>query len=168
MYVCPIKKSNIYIYIFIWKEKRKKRKIIEIFFYKIIKNLNERKDKKKSSSYSYCWKMRIRHVMHFVLQFSPTLPSGPSRSSSHNVHVYICPLPAYFFQGLSLALRSHDQFKASHWSTLLPYFPTYPHQPHPPVNQVYIFNQVDQVNRVNCIGQEIRCLLYEGFKRIVL
>ena len=31
------------------------------------------------------------------------------------------PFPCEFFQGLSLALRSHDQIPASHWSTLLPY-----------------------------------------------
>ena len=30
--------------------------------------------------------------------------------------LYICPLQMYF-----LAIRSYDQFKASHWSTLLPY-----------------------------------------------
>ena len=34
------------------------------------------------------------------------------------------PSPCYFFWGLSLVLRSHDQFKASHWSTLLPYPPS--------------------------------------------
>ena len=35
--------------------------------------------------------------------------------------VYLFPLPVRVFFGLSLAfLRSHDQFKASHWSTLLP------------------------------------------------
>ena len=28
------------------------------------------------------------------------------------------PLSAVFFRGLSLALRSHDQIPASHWSTL--------------------------------------------------
>ena len=31
-----------------------------------------------------------------------------------------CPLPMQFFLGLSLALWSHDQFEASHWSTLPP------------------------------------------------
>ena len=36
------------------------------------------------------------------------------------IYICICPLPMGFFWGLSLALRSHDQFKASHWSTLLP------------------------------------------------
>ena len=32
---------------------------------------------------------------------------------------WLCPLPMHFFQGLSLALRSHDQIPASHWSTPL-------------------------------------------------
>ena len=31
------------------------------------------------------------------------------------------PFPCDIFRGLSLALRSHDQIPASHWSTLLPY-----------------------------------------------
>ena len=33
-----------------------------------------------------------------------------------------CPLPMRFFLGLSLALRSHDQFEASDWSTLLLFY----------------------------------------------
>ena len=41
------------------------------------------------------------------------------------------PFPCNIFKGLSLALRSHDQFKASHWSTLLPSLP--PPTPGPPL-----------------------------------
>ena len=33
----------------------------------------------------------------------------------------VVPSQLNFFRGLSLALRSHDQIPASHWSTLLPY-----------------------------------------------
>ena len=33
----------------------------------------------------------------------------------------LVPFPCDFFRGLSLALRSHDQFEASDWSTLLHY-----------------------------------------------
>ena len=33
----------------------------------------------------------------------------------------VCPFSCNFFRGLSLAVRSHDQIPASHWSTLLPY-----------------------------------------------
>ena len=46
-------------------------------------------------------------------------PSGPIRSSSRDVRCLsvCCPLPMRFFRGLSLALRSHDQIPASHWST---------------------------------------------------
>ena len=37
-------------------------------------------------------------------------------------YIYIYMSPSHvIFLGLSLALRSHDQFEASHWSTLLPY-----------------------------------------------
>ena len=48
----------------------------------------------------------------------------PLWSSSRDVSLcmYVSvPSQRYFFRGLSLALRSHDQFEASHWSTLLPY-----------------------------------------------
>ena len=62
--------------------------------------------------------------------FSPTRPSGPCWSSSHHVRMSFClsvcvcvwfwPLCAVFFRGLSLPLRSHDQFQACHWSSLSP------------------------------------------------
>ena len=60
------------------------------------------------------------------VKFSPTRPSGPICSSSRHVRVcvFIClcvPFPCDLFWGLSLALRSHDQFEASDWSTLLHY-----------------------------------------------
>ena len=35
--------------------------------------------------------------------------------SSPPIYVYV-PFSCPFFQGLSMALRSHDQFEASHWS----------------------------------------------------
>ena len=36
--------------------------------------------------------------------------------------VWYCTIGCSFFLGLSLALRSHDQFEASHWSSLPPSF----------------------------------------------
>ena len=66
--------------------------------------------------------------------FSPTRPSGPSWFSSREVHIFIhffylyIPFPCNFFRGLLLALRSHDKFQASHWST--PRRPP-PRTPHP-------------------------------------
>ena len=41
-----------------------------------------------------------------------------------SVYISVClsvTFPCNFFRGLLLALRSHDQFEASHWPTLLPY-----------------------------------------------
>ena len=64
----------------------------------------------------------------------------PIRSYNWDVCLYVyvyVPFQCNFFQGLSLALRSHDQFKASHWSTLLPHppsNPTPPPLPPPPLN----------------------------------
>ena len=49
-----------------------------------------------------------------LLLFSLTQPSGPGWSSSRDVRLYVSSIQ--FFQGLSSALRSHDQFQASHWS----------------------------------------------------
>ena len=37
---------------------------------------------------------------------------GPLRSSSRDVHMLFVPSHRNFFQGLSLALRSHGQFQA--------------------------------------------------------
>ena len=59
-------------------------------------------------------------IMWYLSHFSPTRPSGPSWYSSRDVclrpsPVLPVPFSCYFFQGLSLALRSHDQFKASDW-----------------------------------------------------
>ena len=74
------------------------------------------------------WNSSIANCSLFPHCFSLTWPFGPGQSSSCNVHVcmyefiYIyVPSQRNLFQGLSLALRSHDQFKVSHWSTLLPY-----------------------------------------------
>ena len=64
----------------------------------------------------------------FVGYFSPTLPSGPSWSSSQRVCLCVClsvclfvPFQCDFCLGLSLVPRSHDEIPASHWSNLLPY-----------------------------------------------
>ena len=41
-----------------------------------------------------------------------------------SVFISVClsiPFPCYFFSGLLMALRSHDQFKASDWSTIPPH-----------------------------------------------
>ena len=54
---------------------------------------------------------------------------GPLGRCFHRVAMCVClfvclsdvPLSCDFFRGLSLVLRSHDQFKASNWSTLLQY-----------------------------------------------
>ena len=43
---------------------------------------------------------------------------------------YVCAIKCSFFLGISLALRSHDQIPASHWST-------HPH-PTPPKKNIYI------------------------------
>ena len=37
------------------------------------------------------------------------------------IYISVCPLFMSFFLGLSFALRSHDQFKASDWLTLIHY-----------------------------------------------
>ena len=50
--------------------------------------------------------------------------SAPLGRFSHKVSMYgclsVCAIRWSFFLGLSLALRSHDQFQASHWSSLPP------------------------------------------------
>ena len=48
-------------------------------------------------------------------------PTGPIQSYSHHVRPSVCSSvvlrhQVQFFLGLSLALRSHDQFRATHWS----------------------------------------------------
>ena len=56
--------------------------------------------------------------------FLPNRPNGPIWSSSRDISPYpadyLVPLPCNFFWGLSLVLRSHDHFEASHRSTLIP------------------------------------------------
>ena len=48
-----------------------------------------------------------------------------------SVCVWFCANGCSYFQGPSLALRSHDQFQAFHWSSLLPhYFFFGSHSPH--------------------------------------
>ena len=72
-----------------------------------------------------------------IFFFSLNRPTGLIWSSSCNVHIsvymFICPLSMWIFQCFLLALRSHDQFKACHWLTLLPYFPAPPPLPTPHV-----------------------------------
>ena len=66
-------------------------------------------------------------VEKIIAPFSPNRPLGRfglvvAMSVSANwLGGWDVPFPCNFFRGLSLALRSHDQFGASHWSTLLPY-----------------------------------------------
>ena len=50
--------------------------------------------------------------------------SSPQRTEIPYIHVVVCPsgclfapIGASFFQGLSLALRSHNRWQASHWSS---------------------------------------------------
>ena len=68
--------------------------------------------------------LHILNIDPFEGQFSSNRPTGPIRSSSRYVRMSVCvvsvPFPCDFFRGLSLALRSHDQIPASHWSTPSP------------------------------------------------
>ena len=61
----------------------------------------------------------------YIYLFSKNRPLADSFIESRcpymDIYIYICPFSCHFFRGLSLALRSHDQIPASHWSTLLPY-----------------------------------------------
>ena len=77
--------------------------------------------------YSCPWTYNVQRFgsFTFFLPFSPTCPSRQGRSSSCDVHLIIylfisifVPFPCPFLKGLSLALRSHDKFQASHWSTM--------------------------------------------------
>ena len=57
-------------------------------------------------------------VRYFLLFKESAL--RPILSSSRDVRLSVClfvPFPCDFFQGLLLALRSHDQIPASQWST---------------------------------------------------
>ena len=53
--------------------------------------------------------------------FSKSTPLGQfSHRVAMSACVSVCAMGCSFFQGLSSALRLHDQFKASHWSSLPP------------------------------------------------
>ena len=52
----------------------------------------------------------------FLMVFSLTRPSGSRWSSCCDVHMYVVLSQCDFCQSLSLALRSHNQFQASHWT----------------------------------------------------
>ena len=75
--------------------------------------------------------------------FSPTWPSGPGWSWSCEVCLCMClyiSSKCSLFQSLSLALRSHDQFQASHWTTLLtPPSPPLSPLDSPPIIIIIIF-----------------------------
>ena len=62
----------------------------------------------------------------YKLCFSLNRPTGPIQSQSCDIRLSVClfvclfaPSDA-FFLGLSLALRSHDQFPGPHWSSFPP------------------------------------------------
>ena len=51
-------------------------------------------------------------------QKTKILPPEKEKKKNSNVHVYLCtPLIKIIFLGLSLALKSHDQIPAFHWSS---------------------------------------------------
>ena len=79
-----------------------------------------------------CW-----IFLHWIFS-SPNLPTGPIRPSSRDVHGYMyiyVPFSCQLVQGLSSALRSHDQF---HASIGRPSFPTLLSPP-PSTNLFHIF-----------------------------
>ena len=52
--------------------------------------------------------------------FTESTPLGQfNHRVAMSVCVWFCAIGCSFFQGLSLSLRSHDQFQASHWSSHL-------------------------------------------------
>ena len=88
---------------------------------------------------TFFWFFFGGEVLEYQLEcfFSPNRPTGPlgrlGLIVAMSVHMlYVCmhlvPFPCNFFQVVSLALRSHDHFKASDWSTPL----HYQTQPPPP------------------------------------
>ena len=72
--------------------------------------------------------MRVNYSVsqiHGSLQLisSPTFPNWAElviKLPCPSVCVSVCAIGCNFCCGLSLALRSHDQFQASHWSSLPP------------------------------------------------
>ena len=55
---------------------------------------------------------------------SPVCVIFTIESPCPSVVLCVCAIKCIFFRGLSLALRSHDQFQASYWSSLPPSFRT--------------------------------------------
>ena len=72
--------------------------------------------------------------------------------------LYICPLSMQFLLGLSLALRSYDQFKATHWSTLY-----CPPAPSPPIFLVMPDAYIIDIGASIRISQKSWCPPYAGF-----
>ena len=62
------------------------------------------------------WKLLVKSLFR-QLDLRPILCSGCNVSWYICLSIYLSVLPMWFFLGLSLALRSHDQIPASHWST---------------------------------------------------
>ena len=63
----------------------------------------------------YILHQRVGNLLHYLL---PPRPSGPRWFRSCNVYVFIYlygSSAVNLFQGLSMALRSHNQFKARNW-----------------------------------------------------
>ena len=92
-------------------------------------------------------------------------------SSSRNVHVYIYlsirPLPMHFL-GLSLALRSHNLFQASHWSTFFPPSPQkniLKKQLKAPSTAAAAQKMISATIR---ISQEILFLPYTGYRKLMI
>ena len=72
------------------------------------------------------------------------------------------PFSCNLFWGLSLVLRSHDQFEASDWSTLLPYLlsrPTPPLHPAPIFFSFFFLWFVWEINN----GKKINLKLYRSY-----
>ena len=59
-----------------------------------------------------------------LIIFTDSVIESPCTCVCPFVCVSVCAIRCSFFRGLSLALRSHDQFQASNWST--PPFPLWP------------------------------------------
>ena len=83
------------------------------------------------------WVIRDCHLYNWIifnteplLHYNCTTPmseilviftnSAPLGRVGHGVAMSVCAIECSFFLGLSLALRSHDQIPASHWSSLPP------------------------------------------------
>ena len=64
------------------------------------------------------WKAIDIKLKLFVSFFTNSAPLGRvGHRVAMSVCLCVCAIKCIFFRGLSLALRSHDQIPASHWST---------------------------------------------------